>query len=187
MRHVADAETDHGRVEGVVREGDVLGIALDKTNVGQFRVGIDLGPSGLDHGAVDVINHHIAPGGGSAGRQDGQIAGAAANIQHLLTGTQFQHAHGDTLPDMLDPHAQQGVHEIVLGRHAIEVAHHRLVLLALLERPQTETRPARGFNIIVHLFTPLGGVEPVRIPPNGHWLFLHILISSYPVLQKCIR
>ena len=107
-----------------------------------FGNGVDFVPTGLDHGIIDIVDDHLPGGAGAPPGQDGQIAGATAHIQYLIPRPNPQHAHGGAFPDMLDAEAEQGIHEIVMGGHAVEVNADRIGLFLFLELADTEPRLA---------------------------------------------
>ena len=85
-----------------------------------------LGPARRHHGPVDVVDHHPAGGPDGLGGQEGQVGGAAADVQDPIPGLQPQEPHRGPFPRVVHPEAQQGVHEVVAGGHRVEVLVHQL-------------------------------------------------------------
>ena len=112
---VADAVAHHGGVEAAVGEGEMFGVALgvaDPAAVDRFG---HLAAAGGHHLPVDVADHHSAAGAHPFGGQNGQVPGAAADVQHPVAGLEAHHPHRLALPGVVNPEAEQGVHEVVVA------------------------------------------------------------------------
>ena len=89
---VEDAVADD-RVEAAVREGEGLGLAHLKGDVGKTQPRL-VGPGALDHGGGDVQAHHPAAGPHQMGRHQGVHPGAAADVQDRVPGVKGPQAEG---------------------------------------------------------------------------------------------
>src|SRR5690606_23075265 len=81
---VAQAEGDGDHVEVVVREGQLFGVGLDERNVAGHALVQQTVTTDLEHGVVDVGQHHLAGRPDQAGEFACQVTSAAGDIQHAI-------------------------------------------------------------------------------------------------------
>jgi hypothetical protein len=143
VRHVAQPEGHGDDVEGVLGEWQLLGVAQGG---GQHHAGIDQAiTAGGQHGLVDVGVHHGAARAHALGEGLGQVARAASDVQHLVA---FAHAAGGDgigLPQAVQAHRHQVVHDVVLAGHGVEDAAHARGLLGFVDGLETEVGVAHVY------------------------------------------
>ena len=108
---VADAEADGRRVERAVLEGQLEQVALDPLDRGL------LPPRALEHARREVEADHLA--GASLARGDGEVARAAAAVEHAVAGRDDL-ADGQAPPALVEPDGHDAVHQVVDGRDPVE-------------------------------------------------------------------
>ena len=127
---VPDAEPHHRGVEGAGGEGGPLRVSLDiedSASLGGVRRFVS---SRLHHRPVDVIQDD-PPGRADPFRgKDREVARPAADVEDRFALLQLQKLDGRSLPEIMDPEAQQGVHQVVSFRHRVEVASYEGALFA---------------------------------------------------------
>lgn len=119
---VADSEGDGDDVEGGVWEGEFLGVAFDVAEFGGVFVaesGLTL-PSPDEHFGGEVKADDL--GGGRAGEQFGQVAGAAGGVEDMLAGPDIGPPCGDASPGLVASEGVEAVVEVVGGRDGGEHA-----------------------------------------------------------------
>ena len=136
MGHVADAEGDGVGVKGTVGDGQLFGVAGDPVEPAQ-PAGIK-GPvaADIEHFLVDVAdrNRPAAP----VEKAEGDIAGAAADVQQAHVGLRIELIDKGPLPQPVDAEAHQVIHQVVAFGNAVEDVAHQRRLLRCLYRPETE-------------------------------------------------
>ncbi|MNP29154.1 hypothetical protein D3C76_1221640 [compost metagenome] len=86
----------------IVREGQRLGIGLHIGDVVRHPQVAQLVAAHLEHGVVDVRQHHLTRLADDAGELGGQIPGATGQIQHLLTLAHTGTVNGEALPQAVN-------------------------------------------------------------------------------------
>src|SRR5690349_5735240 len=144
---VAQAEGHGHGIEGVVREGQALGVELGPAQAAdQAAVGQPVAPD-AEHGGVDVAHHHLALVADYRLEQRGDVAGAAGQIQHAVAAAHAADRHEMALPQAVDAERHQVVHQVVAARDRGEYLADQLLLLA--DRDVAETEMG-GLGLLVH-------------------------------------
>ncbi|MCY1433430.1 hypothetical protein D9M71_494580 [compost metagenome] len=130
----------------VVGEGQLLGIGLDEADVAGHAAVQQLVAADLEHGGVDVGQHHFAGHAHQARELAGEVAGAAGDVQHAVARAHAGQLDGEALPQAMDAAGHQVVHQVVLGRNRVEHLGNLVGLLALRDLLVTEV--GRGFGVV---------------------------------------
>ena len=119
--HVADAEGDRVGVEGAVREGQRLRVALDPVDAALVASGGPLAPDG-QHRPVDVENGDAGLRPAGVQHAKGHVPGAAGDVESVEGPGSRRVQAGDegVLPGPVQPAGHQVVHEVVAARHGAE-------------------------------------------------------------------
>ena len=81
----------------------------------------------VEHGVVDVGQHHLAGFAHQPGKFDGQVAGAACQVEHFVARSNAGQLDGHALENAMAAHGNQVIHHIVFARHGAEYAGHFLL------------------------------------------------------------
>ncbi|MND60712.1 hypothetical protein D3C80_519480 [compost metagenome] len=120
MGHVAQAEGDGHAVEMVVRERQFFRIGLDEFDVAGHTEVQQAVTTDLEHGFVDVGQHDLAGRAYQVREFSGQVASAAGDVEHAVTGTNARQFDRETLPQTVHAARQKVVHQVVLGGYRME-------------------------------------------------------------------
>src|SRR5690554_4474793 len=111
--HVTQAEGDGDAVEVVIRKRQAFRIGLDVFDIAAKAPVDEAVTPDLQHGLINVCQHYCAGLAHQAGKLHGQIAGAAGNVQDPVAFPDPAHLDGEALPNAMDAHGHQVVHQVV--------------------------------------------------------------------------
>jgi hypothetical protein len=102
--------------------------------------------AGAQHGLVDVGMHHATGLANLAGKRQRQVARSAGDVEHPLTLLHVGHSDGVGLPQPMQAHRHEVVHDVISGGHGVEHPAHMPGFLAFVDRLETEMRRTHGMN-----------------------------------------
>ena len=146
---VADAEGDGRRVEAVVGEGQRFGVAASPVEAGEEAAVDGAVAADLEHRRIGVA-HRDPPRGqvrprrprpAPLERAERDIAGAARDVEQILSGAQGQPLDQPRFPEPVNAPRHEVVHQVVALRNAIEDVAHEVVLA--LERDVAKAEVSR--------------------------------------------
>jgi hypothetical protein len=73
--------------------------------------------SDAQHRAIDVAQHDLARIADAIAQQRGDVARPAGEIEHAIARLHLGGSDEIPLPDAMDAHRHQVVHQVVLARH----------------------------------------------------------------------
>jgi len=120
--HIADAESDRVAVIGAIFKGQRLGIAFDEADlpVEPPRAGPILADA--EHGCIDINHVDLRLGAAGLDNAEGDIARPAGNIDMAERPLPGRTEHGDknVLPEPVQAHAHQVVHQVIARGHLVK-------------------------------------------------------------------
>src|SRR5262249_927131 len=122
-RHVADSECNGVAVEAAVREGKRLRIAFDEGHTVVEMPGDRAFASDVQHILVDIADGRVETFTGRVGRAKSNVAGAAGHVEQgegRATLGRVERIDHDVLPDPVQAHRHQIVHQVVSGCDAVK-------------------------------------------------------------------
>src|SRR5690606_23584103 len=122
----AQAEGNADAIKVVVGKRQALGVCLYILDVGGAAPVDQAVAADLEHGFVDVRQHHFALCAHQLGKLHGEVARAAGDIQHPMPFTDTAHLDGEAFPDPVDAHRHQVVHEVVFAGDGMKDVRHTL-------------------------------------------------------------
>ena len=125
---IANAKTHHGRIKAIIRETNTLRIPqyiLD--SIRQRRL-LGFQSARFHHRPIDVVDDHASGRPDEFGGKQGKVGSAAAHVNHPVPLPQTHHPDSDPFPQEMDAEAEQGIHPVVFGSHAIEMPENPLHL-----------------------------------------------------------
>ena len=117
---IAQAEGDGDGIEAAIRKRQRFGVQLRIVQVAHKSTIQQTVAAAVQHRGIDVAEHDAARRADARQQQGGDVAGAAGQVQHMVT---HAHAAGRREPAFPQPvHAErhQVVHQVVLARHRSE-------------------------------------------------------------------
>ena len=119
-RNIAKTETDTNAVEGMVWERELFGVGLYVLDIGDDAIVDETLPPSLEHGGVDVPEHHEPGIADPAGHQARQIASAPGQIQYPLSTIYIAQQDRGPFPESMQPQRHEIIHEVVFVDHGVE-------------------------------------------------------------------
>ena len=92
----------------------------------------------VEHGFVDVCQHHATRGSDDVSELCGQVTRAAGNIQHRLAGAHGTEFDGEALPYPVYAAGHEVIHQVIAPRHRMKDIGHEAGLGVLIDFPVTE-------------------------------------------------
>ena len=99
-----------------------------------------------EHRFIDVGVNHLTANADFTGKGQGEIPGAAGNVEHALALFHIGDQHGIGLPGAMHSQRHQVVHQIVFGRYRIEDDPNPTRLFLLINRFKTEVGTCHSLN-----------------------------------------
>ncbi len=130
----------------VVREGQLLGVGLDKADVAGHALVEQTVTADAQHRLVDIGQHYFAGRADQGGELAGQVACAAGDIQHPIARAHAGQFDGEALPQPMQAAGQHIVHQVVLGRYRVKDFGDFFRLLAF--RHILEAEVGGGFAVV---------------------------------------
>ena len=128
------------------REGQRLGIELGVDHiVGDALVDQTI-TADSEHGGIDVRQHDLAALADQGGKANGEVAGAARQIQHAVARSHAAQLDGETLDQTMRAQGHQVVHHVVLAGDGVE---HLADALDLLFHRHLLVAEMRGAGLVL--------------------------------------
>ena len=125
---ITDAVAHDDRVETVPGKSHLLRIPLDPLDVVLYSGPGGLAPADAHHGSADIADHHLSRRSHGFGGRNGEITGAAAQVQDPVAAPQPQPAHRPSPPEKMQPEAEHRVRQVVAPGNGLEMAEHQAAL-----------------------------------------------------------
>ena len=114
--HIAQAKADGHAVEGVVLERQALRVRHDALHIAHESRIEQAVAADLEHGRIDVREHHSARLADLPQQPRRQITGPAGDVQSALTRPQAGQRQREVFPQPMRAEGHQIVHDVVLAR-----------------------------------------------------------------------
>ena len=113
--NVAQTKGDGDHVEAVVFKRQAFSVGLYVFNIANVALIGQAVAADIEHGRVDISQHHFTAGANDFRKFARQVTGTAGQVQHPVTRPYARHINGDALPQAVHTKRHQVVHQVVLG------------------------------------------------------------------------
>ncbi len=162
---IPQAKRNRVNIDGAGRHRQAFRIADDKVQTAQITPVQRPVTADAHHGFVNIGQGDMRCLARRIQIAEGDIPGAARNIQQMAAGAGADHADQFRLPQPMHPGAHHVVHQVIAAGHAVEHFADQRLLLGAFDFPKSEGHRFHG----AHPLLPLTDCVRTIAQPRGGW------------------